>query len=172
METTKDLQANPTAMSINTAVHAWQQQNKTIATLFDKYDAEVYEHEVAPGRNRADYLLGHLIASNDGLLPLLGFGDKLFPELDKYFAPNTEWSYDDYPTLPELKQKWEKLNSTLSVHFDKLPLNGWLGKHTRVSEEDFSVDPLRNKLAVLIGRTIHMGYHLGQLAFLNEKVAI
>lgn len=42
----------------------------------------------------------------------------------------------------------------------------WMEKHSRVSEEDFTADPLRNKLNVLIGRTAHQSYHTGQLAFL------
>jgi len=39
----------------------------------------------------------------------------------------------------------------------------WLGRHTAVSAEDFANEPLRNKLNVLMGRTIHESYHLGQL---------
>jgi len=43
----------------------------------------------------------------------------------------------------------------------------WLSRHTSVSEEDFAADPLRNKLNVLIGRTNHESYHLGQANLLN-----
>jgi len=35
-----------------------------------------------------------------------------------------------------------------------------------VSDEDFSKEPHRNKLNVIINRTNHMSYHLGQLILL------
>jgi len=35
------------------------------------------EQQVAPGKNRLIYLWGHLTAVNDGLLPLLGIGERL-----------------------------------------------------------------------------------------------
>jgi hypothetical protein len=45
----------------------------------------------------------------------------------------------------------------------------WLGRHTAVSEEDFQKEKHRNKLNVLISRTNHAGYHLGQLVYLKEN---
>jgi hypothetical protein len=33
-----------------------------------------------------------------------------------------------------------------------------------VSDADFGVNPLRNRLAVLLSRTEHIAYHLGQVA--------
>jgi hypothetical protein len=166
MTTTHD-QNSAAALSIKTVLHTWAQQNKAVTSFFHKYEEGDYEQEVAPGRNKAIDLLGHLIVTNDGLLPLLGFGDRLYPELENLFVPNTEWVYPDAPALAVLQQKWEQLNAVLTGHFEALPADAWLERHTRVSEEDFAKDQMRNKLTVLLSRTIHMGYHLGQLAFLK-----
>jgi hypothetical protein len=38
-----------------------------------------------------------------------------------------------------------------------------LRRHNAVSEEDYAKDPTRNRLAVLLSRTNHMSYHLGQI---------
>jgi len=45
----------------------------------------------------------------------------------------------------------------------------WMGRHMSVSEEDFAKEPQRNKFNVLIGRTNHQSYHLGQLNLLTVK---
>jgi hypothetical protein len=37
-----------------------------------------------------------------------------------------------------------------------------------MTEEDFEKEPGRNKLSVLINRTNHMAYHLGQLVLLKQ----
>ena len=149
-------------LAIQTIINNRNQQTKAVADFFSRTDTD-YQNAVAPERNKAVYLLGHIIATNDGLLSLLGFGDRLFPELDHYFATGTQWEYDNFPTIEEWREKWTLLNETLSHHISAtLPLQ-WLERHTKVTAEDFELDPSRNKLNVLIGRTLHMRYHLGQL---------
>jgi len=44
----------------------------------------------------------------------------------------------------------------------------WGQKHVVVSEEDFAKDPSRNRFAILLSRTNHLSYHLGQ-AVLGRK---
>lgn len=148
---------------------AWHSQNKTVTDLVNKLSDEVLMQPVAPGRNRGIYLLGHLVAVNDGLLSIFGLGDKLYPELEKTFLAEADNPAADMPSVSELKQYWENVNTTLTNHFNKMNANDWLGRHTRVSEEDFAKEPMRNKLNVLINRTNHQSYHAGQLAFLNPK---
>jgi DinB superfamily len=152
-------------------LNAWTSQAKAITGFFAKYSDEAYAQEVAPGRNRAIYLLGHLVASNDGLLPLLGFGDRLYPHLEAIFLSSPDKSVSDIPSLHELKDHWATVNSTLAGHFTELSPAQWLERHTRVSAEDFALDPKRNRLTVLLSRTTHMSYHLGQLTFLAAPVA-
>lgn len=157
-----------TEQIIRQIINAWAAQNKIVTTFFNKYDDTVYESEVAPGRNRAIYLLGHLIASNDGMLPMFGLGERLFPQLEAIFSGTPDRTFDEIPSIAELKNNWSLLNTTLAAHFATLTVEDWLDRHSRVSEADFALDPLRNKLNVLISRTIHQGYHAGQLALLKQ----
>jgi hypothetical protein len=45
----------------------------------------------------------------------------------------------------------------------------WLQKHTAVSEEDFVWEPHRNRFAVLLARTAHLAYHLGQAVLAKRE---
>ena len=72
------------------------------------------------------------------------------------------------PSVKELKDYWNEVNRALENHFNKFTVDEWLQKHTAVSEEDFLKEPHRNRLNVLISRTNHLAYHLGQLAFLKN----
>jgi hypothetical protein len=154
---------------IKQLIKAWEAQNKTITTFFTKYEDDFYLNEIAPGRNRAIYVLGHLIAVNDSLLTLLGLGERLFPELEPFFIRTPDGTVAGIPSITTLKEQWTKLNQTLRDHFAKMTPEEWLQRHTMVAEEDFALDPLRNKLNVLISRTNHESYHAGQLALLNPR---
>jgi hypothetical protein len=159
---------SPENTMIELILNTWTSRNTAVTNFFGKYRDEAYEQTVAPGRNRAVYLFGHLIATNDALLPLFGLGNKLFPELEA-FGPNPDSSFPTVPPVTELKKKWETINLALSNHFNKMTPQDWLSRHTQVSEEDFAKEPHRNKLNVLIGRTNHQSYHLGQLNLLTVK---
>ncbi|RYD70792.1 MAG: DinB family protein [Sphingobacteriales bacterium] len=153
----------------DSAIKAWNAQAKGISAFFEKYTDADYLKPVAPDRNRPIYILGHLIAINDALLPLLGFGQKLFPELEAQFLSNPDDHTSTTPTLRELKQKWETQLGVLAKHFDEMQAHEWLHPHKAVADADFASDPSRNKLSVLFSRTAHMGYHLGQLNLFPEK---
>ena len=129
----------------------------------------MYMQQVAPGRNRAIYLLGHLIAANDSMLPMFMLGDRLYPELEADFLTNPDKPETNMPSISELKGKWNTLNTTLAAHFDKMDAPTWMDRHSRVSPEDFAKEPHRNKLNVLIGRTNHQSNHYGQLVLLQVK---
>lgn len=149
--------------------NAWNAQTKNVTDYFNKYEDTWYEQEVAPGRNSAAYLLGHLTAANDALLSMFGLSDRLFPELEMFLTtPDKQIPDAERPTLAELRTYWEKVSATLAAHFSAMTIPQWLERHTRVSAEDFALDPKRNKLNVLLGRTTHMGYHMGQLVFLKQ----
>ena len=159
--------SNYTEQIVTQVKNAWAAQNKNVTAFFNKYDEQAYLKEIAPNKNRAIYLLGHLTAVNDNLLPLLGLGEKLYPELEETFLKSADKAVAEIPTVADLKQKWETVNTTLSNHFDKMSVNDWLDRHTAVSAEDFKVEPTRNKLNVLMGRAIHQSYHAGQLNLLD-----
>jgi hypothetical protein len=67
------------------------------------------------------------------------------------------------PDSAELRDQWKKSNQELSDHFRSMSADDWFSRHTAMTDEDFSKEPSRNKLSVLLNRTGHVAYHLGQL---------
>ncbi len=157
-----------TDLFIKMALTNWQAQNTRVDKLLDTYTEEQWQAEIAPGKNTGVYLIGHLAATNDALLPLFGLGEKLYPELQTLFQTTPDKSGLKFPSLKDLRQQWNKINETLNKHFSQLTAADWFAKHTAVSAEDFAKEPHRNRLNVLIGRSIHQGYHLGQLVLLKK----
>ena len=162
METTT--QSN---LLVRMTLMAWDAQNNYLNKLISSITDEQLAKEIAPGKNTGVYLLGHLIAVSDGMLPLLGFGDRLFPEMEEVFIKNPDKSGQVFLSVPELKQRLEEVNTKLNSHFRSAEVNGWLSRHEAVSSEDFIKEPHRNKLNVVINRTGHMAYHIGQMRLIN-----
>ena len=154
---------------INMLVSAWEAQNKRFAAFLDTVTDAELAGETSPGRNTGNYLLGHLTAVNDGMLPLLDLGAKLYPELEEPFLASPDKSGKTMPSTAELREKWHNVTALLHEHFKKMSADEWFGRHTSVSEEDFAKEPHRNKLNILISRTTHQGYHFGQMAYLVKK---
>ena len=70
---------------IDAALRGWKSNVERVDKLFGTLSPEQLEQQVKPGKNRLIYLWGHLAAVNDGLLPLLGIGERLHPEFDEMF---------------------------------------------------------------------------------------
>ena len=156
-------------LSIKMIVSGWNVQAKRINELINKLTDEQLYAQVAPGRNRGIYLLGHLVAITDAMMPLLGGGDRLYPELENSFVRNADKADEPMPTPHTLKQYWTIVNERLTDFIANLPADEWFTRHTAVSEEDFAKEPTRNKLNILLSRTSHGQYHLGQMIFLSTK---
>jgi hypothetical protein len=156
---------------IKMAVMAWDAHVNRVSKLLNELTDEQLAAEVAPGRNTGTYLLGHLVAVTDAMMPLLGFGEKRYPELEKVFLTSPDKSGLPHPSLPELRKYWQEVNTRLSNSIANTPPDDWFTRHTAVSEEAFAKEPFRNKLNVLINRTNHQSYHWGQLVFLGKKKA-
>lgn len=154
---------------IKMVISNWELQNTRFNKLLDTLTSEQMATPTAPGRNTGVWILGHLIAVNDGMIPLLGFGDKLFPELEVHFIGEKEKAGTAAPSLDTLKAHWHTLNAKLTAYFTELPADEWFTRHNSISPEDFEKEPHRNKLNILINRTNHETYHLGQLIYLNPK---
>jgi DinB family protein len=152
---------------IKMVLSAWDTQNKRVDNLVDTLAEEQLLKETAPGRNTGIYLFGHLIAISDGILPLLGISEKLYPHLEKLFVSTPDKSGLQFPSVAELKRYWKEVNAALSHHFAIMQPGDWFARHNSVSEEDFAREPHRNKLNILINRTNHQSYHLGQLNYLK-----
>jgi len=157
------------ASLIDSALRSWQSTVDRTGKLFGSLSQEQLLQEVAPGKNRLIYLWGHLTASNDALIPLLGFGSRIHPELDLMFVSNPDRTVPTILLSEDLKIIWYETSQLLSTECSKLTVDEWLQKHGAVSEEDFLREPHRNRFTVLLGRTAHIAYHLGQ-AKLWERV--
>ena len=147
---------------VATAINTW----KLIIGRFDQNLSEPTDEQlqkqVAPGKNRLFYLLGHLTAVHDRMLPTLGLGSRLHPELDEPYLTNPDRALPDPLSAADLKKAWYEVNSKLTAAFEKLTPQEWLQKHTIVSDEDFAIDPTRNRLAIVMNRTNHTSFHAGQ----------
>lgn len=156
---------------IKMALSAWDTYNERVNKLINSLSDEQLIAETAPGRNSGIYLLGHLIVVSDGLFPILDFGEKLYPELEKIFLESPDRSGLAMPSIAELKEYWKKVNAKLTDHILQVPEDEWFTRHNNVSEADFANEPHRNKLNIIINRTNHTSYHLGQLIYLAKKQA-
>jgi len=154
---------------IDAALRGWKSNVERAEQLFGGLSPEQLEQEVAPGKNRLIYLWGHLAAVNDALLPLLGIGERLHPEFDAMFISNPDKS--DQPTVSgqSLKTAWQEINQKLWEGFSKFSASDWAQRHTAVSEPDFAREPHRNRFTVLLGRTAHLAYHVGQAVLARPK---
>jgi hypothetical protein len=152
----------PEEILASTALNSWKlvlgRLNEHIEPLSD----EQLQQQIAPGRNRLVYLIGHLTATHDRMFPMLGLGKRLHPELDEAYFTNPDRSFPDPVSPSAVKKAWNEVNSKLTAAFDALTPEEWLQKHSAVTEEEFVKEPLRNRLAVLLSRTNHVSFHAGQ----------
>lgn len=149
-------------------IQAWHAQIAATDKLLDQVPDDQWMAEVAPSRNRGIYILGHLVAVHDLMLPLLRLEDAIFPELHSVFVQTPDRSVPILPSLEQLKQAWKTVNEKLRQHIDNLTLEEWSSRHNSVSEDDFAKQPHRNRIGVLISRTNHLSYHRGQLILLGK----
>jgi len=151
------------ALYTNTALRAWKLVVAQLDEMFSSMSDDELLREVAPGRNRVFYLMGHLTAIHDRLLPMLGLGDRLHAELDADFVTRADRVTADRVAPEAVRRAWSEVNARLMAAMAALPPGEWLKKHSAVSDEDFAKEPLRNRLAVLQSRTTHAGFHAGQI---------
>jgi len=154
---------------VKMALDGWQGQLKSTDTLLNKLSDEQLMQEVSPGRNRGIYLLGHLASVHDLMLPLLRFEEPMYPALRPIFVDSPDRAVADLPPISELRGQWTAVNEKLAAHFAGLSPDEWFTRHASISQEDFEKEPHRNRLNVILVRTIHLSSHRGQLAFLASK---
>jgi len=144
------------------ALKSWKTQVDRAEKLFGALSSDELLREIAPGRNRVLYLWGHLTAAHDAMLPLLALRERLHPEFDVAFISNPDRSRADIPSHEQVREAWKAVNAELWKGFEKMSWDDWVQRHAAVSEEDFAKVPSRNRVAVLLSRTNHLSYHLGQ----------
>lgn len=161
---------NPSlSLFVKMTLGAWDSQVKQMNKFVEAFTEEQWQMPIAPGKNRGVYVLGHLAAVNDYMLSLFGFQERIHPEWEHFFIRTPDNPNSEYPTLNELKLYWNTVNETLARYFEKVEPEAWFARHMSVSEEVFLREPHRNKLNVLISRTNHLSYHIGQLILLQKE---
>lgn len=151
---------------VKMALDAWNAHIDRTNEIFNSLSNEDLQQEAAPGRNRGVYLLGHLAGVHDRMLPLLGLGKLLDPEMVTIFVDNPDRAVEKIPSTTGIRQYWKDVNTTLEYHFMRMTPDEWFQRHQSISEADFATQPHRNRLNVLISRTNHLAEHLGQLLYL------
>ncbi len=153
---------------IDMVIGAWETQNKRVTKLLEKLSDEQLMAETAPGRNRGIYLIGHLAAVSDGMLPIMNWGERKYPQYEKLFVKLPDRA-EALPSIAEVRAFWRATYETVAAHISKMKKEDWFTRHMLVSPEDFAKEPHRNKLNILVNRANHHSYHLGQLAYLDPR---
>src|SRR5688500_6243204 len=114
---------------VKSALDAWNSRLESANKTFDSFTDEELHNEVSPGRNRVLYLLGHLTAVHDKMLPLLNLEPQQYPNLDEPFLNKPDRTVSDIPSTKELRANWTAINSKLAGHFSSLTPDQWFEKH-------------------------------------------
>jgi hypothetical protein len=149
------------------ALNSWQIQADRASKFINESSDELLMKEIAPGKNRGIYLMGHLAAIHDAIPEILGFGKRAYPELADIFIKAPDKTIDKIPSVSELRAIWSSVHDRLRNEFSKIPAANWFNRHESMTDADFEKDPARNKLSVLLNRTNHFAYHFGQLRLLK-----
>jgi len=157
---------NQTQVMVKMILDRWQSLNKEFNTALDAMSDEQLQKEIAPGKNRGIWLLGHMVVVHDDMLPILDFGDKIFPAINQAFKA-ADRSVAEIPSASELRENWKKISEVLDGKIATLQPEQWFEKHTTVSAEDFQKEPHRNKLNIMVTRVSHLAYHTGQFKLLK-----
>ena len=112
---------------VTTALNSWKQIIAQIDKGLAASSDEDLQREVAPGKNRVYYLLGHLTAVHDLMLPLLRVGDRLYPELDEEFLTKPDRTFPESRTnAAELRKAWSAVNENSTQRLrSSVRSNGW-----------------------------------------------
>jgi hypothetical protein len=152
------------------ALTNWKSVIGQIDKGLEQWSDDDLQTEVAPGRNRLYYLLGHLTAVHDRMLPLLRLGNRLYPAFDEQFIENSDRSFSGRePSPSDLRKAWTEVNAKLTSAFERLSSAELLERHSSISEEDFAKEPHRNRLAVILSRTVHAAMHEGQMRLVRPS---
>lgn len=163
-----DRKFNDRELAVRSQLEVWEGQNRRLGKLLFELTDEQLEKHVSPGKNTGLYVLGHLTAVSDRMLPTLGLGDMRFPHLAESFINEPEHADRAPATASEIRRAWADALSVLSDKFARLTPDEWFTHHAEVSDEELD-EPHRTKINVLIDGTRHVTHHLGELTLLKSK---
>jgi len=158
---------NSTDIILKMVFDRWNASLKAWDKLLSELSDEQLQKEIAPGKNRGVYLLGHMIAVHDDMLVLLDMGERLYPDWHQTFIDSPDKAVAQIPSVQELRDSWSNQCEVIKQRLENLSPEDWFDRHTAVSAEDFVKEPHRNKLNIIVTRTTHLNYHTGQLVLLK-----
>ena len=146
------------------------QWEKTIGSVTSQVNSLQWASNlpVAPGSNTVNYIVGHLVVFQDKIIEAIDIGDRFFADLDHLYIPAYKKT-ELYPPYEELLEKWMVVNEFLKAKVRTLSTDQWLSRHNYVTEEEFALEPERNKLAVFMSRYYHLCSHMGQVRMVKGK---
>ncbi len=95
------------------ALNGWKGNIERADKIFSGLSDEEVLKEIAPGKNRLIYVWGHLTATHDMMLPLLGIGHRLHPEFDVVFISNPDKTQAGIPSVELVRKAWKEVNGRL-----------------------------------------------------------
>ena len=155
-------------IAVKIVLAAWQSGQERIQKALSALSDEDMDLELASGRNKVSWVVGHLAAVNDSLFPMLGLGEKTNEDYYNYFVKNDVAIKP--PSISQIRHYWQETSVQFIKKITTLSADDWFEKHSLVSAEDFSKEPHRNKLNVVLSRSSHLQYHLGQLTFVLKSI--
>jgi hypothetical protein len=164
----KEIRMSVEQLMIQSALANWRLTIRRATNVFFGFTEEQFYQEIAPGKNRPIYILGHLTAMHDATLALLGLGQRSHLNLEEIFIKMPDRAVESIPFPEELKKYWTEVNHDLLEKFQTLTAEQWLQRHMAMSDEDYSKDATRNRFSVLLNRTNHTAFHLGQLVLTRK----
>lgn len=160
---------NHKEIAVKMVLAAWQSGQERIQKALSALSDEDMDLELASGRNKVSWVIGHLAAVNDYLFSILEVGEKINEAYCNSFFKN-DFTAQTTPSNSQIKAYWQETSSQLNKKITTLSADDWFKKHAFVSTEDFAKEPHRNKLNVLLTRSSHLQYHLGQLTFVLKSI--
>lgn len=157
---------NPRSIVTQLAINQWELVSRRATQLLNQLSNEALDRPVAPGKNTGKYIVGHLIAIHDAMPSILGLGESKYPELVDCYVKQADGLVNSPKTVPELRQLWDETHMRIGKLINSLPEDDWLLRHTTMTDDEFNTNPLRNRLSILLTRTNHFSYHIGQLRLL------
>lgn len=137
------------------AVNTWKATVGRFDDIVAACSDEELEREVTSGKSRLFYLIGHLTALHDRLLPMLGLGERRHAELDAEFSDERDAHRASGFSPRRVRQAWNDVNAALLAGMERLTPEQWLEKPAAVDRA--------NRLSVLLDWTDHVSLHSTQV---------
>jgi uncharacterized damage-inducible protein DinB len=119
----------------------------------------------SPGKNHAQWILGHLVASDDDLSVFLGKGELLFPEYAELFSQGRKLIPPELcPPASEMRIALTKVTEKNKAIFASLRDEELDEPHALMKDPEN--DYFKTKRRVIMAWHLHQIYHTGQLALI------